>query len=119
MLTRRFVLGSAAAYLATSLQTTAAAQQWPNGPVKIIYPFAAGSPGDITARLFARRFSEVFGQPFVVENRPGASGSIAVEAVARAPADGHTLLWALSASIAIFPAMAKVPFDPVKDFVPI
>jgi len=119
MLTRRFFLGSLAALSLGGLSTSALAQQWPNKPVRVIYPYAAGSPGDVTARLFAQRFSEVFGQPFVVENRPGANGSIAVEAVARARADGQTLLWAVSPPITIFPAITKVPYDPVRDFEPI
>src|SRR5882757_1962802 len=88
MLTRRYLLGSLAALSLPSLATSAA-EQWPTKPVRLIYPYAAGSSVDGAARLFAQRFSEVFKQPFVVENRPGANGSLAVEAVARAPADGH------------------------------
>jgi tripartite-type tricarboxylate transporter receptor subunit TctC len=88
------------------------AGEWPERPVKIIYPYAAGGAGDATARLIARRLSENFGQPFIVENRAGANGIIATEAVARSAPDGYTLLWAITPQIAISPAMTKVPYDP-------
>ena len=67
----------------------------------------------------AQRFHEVFGQQFIVENRTGAGGAIAVEAVARSPADGTTLLWGVQPQIVILPAISKVPYDPVKDLAPI
>ena len=95
------------------------AGEWPDKPVRIIYPYAAGSTGDATARLIARRLSDEFGQPFIVENRVGANGIIGTEAVARSAPDGHTLLWAITPQIAISPAMTKVPYDPTRDFVPI
>jgi hypothetical protein len=88
-------------------------------PVRVLYPYAAGSSGDTTARLITRRLNDALGQPFVVENRTGANGIIATEAVVRASADGYTLLWATMPQIAIAPAMSKVPYDPVKDFAPI
>ena len=99
--------------------TPSLAQTWPQKPVRIIYPYSAGSTGDAAARLLAQRFSQAFGQPFIVENRLGANGALATEAVARAPADGHTLLWAITPQIAINPAMTKVSYHPVNDFVPI
>jgi tripartite-type tricarboxylate transporter receptor subunit TctC len=95
------------------------AGEWPDKPVRIIYPYAAGSTGDATARLIARRLGDEFGQPFIVENRVGANGIIGTEAVARSAPDGHTLLWAITPQIAISPAMTKVPYDPTRDFVPI
>jgi tripartite-type tricarboxylate transporter receptor subunit TctC len=95
------------------------AMDWPQRPVRIIYPYAAGGTGDATSRLIAARLGEVFGQAFIVENRPGANGIVATETVARSPADGYTLLFAITPQIAIAPAMAKVPYDPVKDFAPI
>jgi tripartite-type tricarboxylate transporter receptor subunit TctC len=98
---------------------SAVAAEWPDKPVRIIFPYAAGSTGDATARLIARRLSERFGQPFVVENRVGANGVIGTEAVARSASDGYTLLWAVTPQIAISPLMAKVPYDPATDFVPI
>jgi len=95
------------------------AAEWPAHPVKIIVPFAAGGNTDGIARLISQHLSEVFGQTFVVENHGGAGGVIAAELVARAPADGYTLLIAAPAQMAIVPAMRKVPYDPVKDFAPI
>jgi tripartite-type tricarboxylate transporter receptor subunit TctC len=106
-----------AALLATMV--SASAGEWPEKPVKIVYPYAAGSTGDATARLLARRLGEKLGQPFIVENRVGANGVIGTEAVARSAPDGHTLLWAITPQIAISPVMTKVPYDPVTDFVPI
>src|ERR1700759_3398339 len=67
-------------------------QDWPQRPVRIIVPFAAGGSSDVAGRIVAQRLSDAFGQQFVVENRPGASGVLAAETVARAPADGYTLL---------------------------
>ena len=116
---RRFVASLAAAPLAAFGGLSAAAAEWPQRPVRILYPYAAGSSGDITARVIARRLSDGLGQPFVIENRAGANGIVATAAVARAPADGHTLLWAITPQIAIAPAMAKVTYDPLRDFAPI
>jgi tripartite-type tricarboxylate transporter receptor subunit TctC len=97
----------------------ALAQAWPQRPVKVLVPFAAGGNIDVMGRLAASRLSEAFGQQFVVENRVGGNGIIATEAVARAPADGNTLLWASTSVIAIFPAITKVGYDPLKDLAPI
>ena len=82
-------------------------------------PFAAGGNSDVIARILAQRLSEVFGQQFVIENRPGASGTLAAEAVARAPADGHTLFMGSPSQITIAPTLTKTSYDPVKDFAPI
>ena len=100
------------------LTGSAAAGEWPDKPVRIIYPYAAGSTGDAAARLIARRLSDAFGQPFIVENRVGANGVIGTDAVARSAPDGMTLLWAVTPQIAIAPVMAKVPYEP-REFVPI
>src|SRR5262245_50146685 len=70
------------------------AQTWPQRPVKIIVPFAAGGNTDGIARLIAQPLNDALGEPVVVENRPGAAGALAAESVARSPADGHTLLMA-------------------------
>jgi|SRR5688572_4728076 tripartite-type tricarboxylate transporter receptor subunit TctC len=98
---------------------TALAQEWPQRPVRILVPFAAGGVTDSIARISADWLTRRLGQSVIVENRPGANGAIAVEAVARSPADGHTLLMAPLPQMAILPAMTKTPYDPVKDFIPI
>jgi tripartite-type tricarboxylate transporter receptor subunit TctC len=95
------------------------AQVWPQKPVRIIVPYAAGGNSDGMARITAQRLTDAFGQSFVVENRLGANGAIATEAAARAPADGYTLLWGATPTITINPAMTRVNYDPVKDFAPI
>src|SRR5437868_9501909 len=95
----------------------AQSQAWPQRPVRIMVAYAAGGNTDIIARIIAQRLGEVFGHQFVVENRPGASGAIAAESVARAPADGYTLLMATLGVTAVVPAVTKAPFNPVKDFV--
>jgi tripartite-type tricarboxylate transporter receptor subunit TctC len=110
---------SIAVFIVLALVGPAKSQQWPEGPVKIIVPYAAGGSSDTIARMFARRFSEVFGKSFYVENKVGANGTIAAEAVAHSQPDGYTLFMAVTSQIAISPVMMKVQYDPVKDFVPI
>ncbi|MFL5106079.1 MAG: Bug family tripartite tricarboxylate transporter substrate binding protein [Xanthobacteraceae bacterium] len=105
--------------LALAAASPAQSQEWPQKPVRIVVSFAAGGNSDIVARLIGQRLSEAFAQQFVIENRPGASGAIAAEAVARAPADGYTLLMGNVPVISITPALGKVSYDPVKDFAPI
>jgi tripartite-type tricarboxylate transporter receptor subunit TctC len=112
-------LAALIAMVALASASAVQAQDWPQRPVRILVPYAAGGNSDGMARITAQRLSETFGQPFVVENRVGANGAIAGEAVARAASDGHTLLWAVQPAIVIAPAMSKVPFDPQKDFAPI
>ena len=98
----------------------AAQSAWPSKPVKIIVPFAPGGTTDILARAVAPALSNAFGQPFVVENRAGAGGNIGADAVAKAPADGYTLLMGTVGTHAINKALyAKMPFDSQKDFAPI
>jgi tripartite-type tricarboxylate transporter receptor subunit TctC len=96
----------------------AAAQDWPNKPVKVLVGFGAGGGTDVVARIVADRLSEVLGQQFVVENRPGAGGTIAGGVVAKAPNDGYTAL-AISTGHSVSAVMVKqVPYDPVKSFTP-
>lgn len=97
----------------------AAAQNWPTRTAKILVPYAAGGNTDGNARLIAAALSQSLGQQFIVENRPGANGAIASELVARATPDGYTLLMSALPQMAIFPAMTKVGYDPIKDFTPI
>ena len=110
----------ALAVLAFAVGISAAqSQEWPQRPVKIIVPFAPGGNADGMARIIGQRLGEVLGQQFVVENRVGAGGTIAVDSVVRSPADGYTLLWGVQPQIVIIPHMQKVNYDPVKDLAPI
>ena len=97
-----------------------AAQDYPNRPVSVVLPLAAGSGLDVIARLYVDRLQEALGKPVVIENRPGAAMLIATQAVASAPPDGYTLLVATSSAIAINPVLFKqINYDPVKGFAPI
>ena len=95
----------------------AQAQTYPSKPVRIVVGFAAGGPSDIVARIMAQQLTERLGRPVVVENRPGATGTIGAELVAKAPADGHSLYLASQTTHAVAPYMyAKVGYDPLRDF---
>jgi tripartite-type tricarboxylate transporter receptor subunit TctC len=118
-LTRRAFLEALAAAAALAVAPSSFAQEWPQKPVRIVVPFAAGGNTDTIARIVAERLAAVFGQQFVVENRVGAGGAIAAEFVAKSPPDGYTLLVAAVSQIAIVPFIQKVGYDPVKDFAPI
>jgi tripartite-type tricarboxylate transporter receptor subunit TctC len=103
-----------------SSATLAAESSWPSRPVRIIVPFPPGQGADIIARLLAQRFSTVFGQPFIVENRPGAGSMIGTTMAARAPADGYTLLMGGTSALVINPALyEKLDYDTLRDFAPI
>jgi tripartite-type tricarboxylate transporter receptor subunit TctC len=94
----------------------AAAQNWPARPVRVVVPYAPGGGADIVARMLAQKLSEQTGGTFVIDNRPGAGGIVGAEAVARAPADGYTLLSA-STEFGTNPAVQpKLPYDPFRDF---
>ena len=98
----------------------AAAQNYPEKPVRMVVPFPAGGAADIVARQVAQGLSGIFGTQFIVDNRAGAGGVIGAENVARAPADGHVLLFASSSALSIGPHIAaKVPYDVLRDFTPI
>jgi tripartite-type tricarboxylate transporter receptor subunit TctC len=112
----RLTLGVAMAAAASLAQAQA---PYPSRPVKIVVPFPAGGATDLVARLVAGKLSEAWGQSVVVDNRPGASGMIGTELVARAPADGHTLLMAITTHIQNPAIFAKIPYDALKDFEPI
>ena len=110
------------AALVVLLAASAALAQssYPNRPVKILVGFTPGTAPDLAARILADRFAEVWGSPFVVENIPGAGSNIATERVAKATADGYTLLMGGNSSLVINPSLYEtLPFDPVKDFAPI
>jgi tripartite-type tricarboxylate transporter receptor subunit TctC len=94
-----------------------AAQEFPNRTIRIIVPFPAGGPTDILSRIVAQKMSEDWGQPVVVENRPGANTAIGAQQVARAAPDGYTLLAAMDTTLVMNPATtANLPYDPFKDF---
>jgi tripartite-type tricarboxylate transporter receptor subunit TctC len=95
------------------------AQAWPAKPVKVLVPFAPGGVTDAVARITAEWLTQRLGQPFVVENRPGATGAIAVDALLRSEPDGYTLLTASTPQLAIVPYVQKAAYDPVKDFAPV
>ena len=109
-----------AALLAVALQSAPTlAQDWPNKPVRILIGFGAGGGTDVATRIVAEGLSEILGQQFTVENRPGAGGTIAGGLAARAPKDGYTAI-ALSMGHAVSAVMVKnVPYDPINDFAPI
>jgi tripartite-type tricarboxylate transporter receptor subunit TctC len=115
-LAARFIMAVAVFALAAPV---ALAQQYPTRPVRIVIGFPAGGPVDILVRIVAERMQASMGQPFIVENRPGATGSIGAEFVAKSAPDGYTLLAAPSSSHAVSPNLAKLPWDPQKDFTPI
>jgi tripartite-type tricarboxylate transporter receptor subunit TctC len=99
---------------------TASAQAFPDRPVRIIVGYPPGGGTDLVARLVQQPLSTRWGQPVVIDNRPGANAIIATEAVARAKPDGYTLLMAYATELAVNPAtMKKLPYDPVRDFTPI
>ena len=92
------------------------AQSYPTRPVKVIVPWPPGQATDIAARMMAHRLQETLGQPFVIDNRPGAGGSLGTEIAARSAADGYTLLAASSGPMSIMPSLQKLPYEPLKDF---
>jgi len=108
--------------LALALSSVATAQDapWPTHPVRLIAASGPGGNPDVLARLLAEKFTTTFGKPFVVENVPGAGGIVAANMVAKAPADGHVLMFGDSGAMAINPALnASLGYDPIKDFAPI
>jgi tripartite-type tricarboxylate transporter receptor subunit TctC len=108
------------AIAALAFAGAASAQTWPAKPIKIIVPYPPGGTSDILARSLAPKLQETFGQPSVVENKPGATGNVGADFVAKSPPDGYTLLLADIGSLAISPSVfTTLPFDPVKDFAPV
>jgi len=115
----RQILGVAALVI-MGFVSPAQAQSWPDKPIKLIIPFAAGGTTDIIGRVLAQQMSPILGQNVVVENRGGAGGNIGAEAVARAPADGYTLLLASGSMLTVNPHMyKKMAVNYSKDFAPI
>ncbi|MBC7802536.1 MAG: tripartite tricarboxylate transporter substrate binding protein [Candidatus Parcubacteria bacterium] len=100
----------------TAAAGCACAQPWPSKPLRLIVPYAAGGPVDISARLLAAKLQDSLGQPVVPDNRPGAGGNIGVDLTAKSPPDGYTLVMSAIATLAINPSLyPSLPYDPLKD----
>src|SRR5471030_1962334 len=113
----RVALGFAIALAAIAANGSSQADEWPSRPVRAIIPLSPGSAADIIPRIVFEQLSAQLGQPIIVENKPGASGTIAARAVAMADPDGYTLLAHSSAHIIAPSTVANLPYDPIKDFV--
>ncbi|MBM3357364.1 MAG: tripartite tricarboxylate transporter substrate binding protein [Betaproteobacteria bacterium] len=106
--------------LAAALAAPVAAQSYPSKPVRIVVPYAPGGTTDILTRAVGPKLTEAWGQPIIVDNRPGASGMIGAEIAAKAPPDGYTLLMSYTAEIAITVSLfKKISYDPLRDLAPI
>ncbi|MDF2118785.1 tripartite tricarboxylate transporter substrate binding protein [Roseiarcaceae bacterium H3SJ34-1] len=104
----------------TILQPAARADDYPSRTITLVVPFAAGGPTDVTARIFARAISPELGGTVVVDNRPGVGGTMSGGVVARAAADGYTLLWGGTSTMAVAPSLyARLPYDPLGSFQPV
>lgn len=112
---KRAIVAAAAAILSTA----ALGQAYPAKPVRMIVPFPAGGPADLVARLLSSKLPEIWGQPLVIENRGGAGGNIGTAAVARAAADGYTILLTTSGLMSNPSLYKDIGFDPVRDFAPV
>src|SRR5690606_6534706 len=119
---RRSLLGAAAACAAVAalgVSSFAHAADYPQKPVSIYIGFSAGGPTDTVGRLLADKLGQKLGQPFVVENKAGASGVVAANLVKKAEPDGYTLMLGSSSTLSIIPFVQKVQYDAIKDFTPI
>jgi tripartite-type tricarboxylate transporter receptor subunit TctC len=114
---RLFTASLSAALLALALPV--AAQNYPAKPIKIVVPFPAGGTSDVLGRLIGQKMTESWGQPVVVENKPGSSGNLGADAVAKSAADGYTLVLMDVGNLVISPALFKLPFNVEKDFAPV
>jgi len=116
---RRFLYFATSTAALPALPRVVCAQAYPSRPVRIIVPFGPGGSGDIVARLIGQWMSDHLGQPFIIENRPGASTNIAVEAVVRAPPDGYTLLLSVTANAVNASLYQNLSFNFIRDIAPI
>ena len=106
-------------FIALVVSSSAAAQTYPDKPVRMVVPFPAGGPLDVVARVFSIKLSEHFGHSFLVDNRPGAAGNIGMDMVAKAAPDGHTVLWAIDAMLTVNPILYKKMGDPLEVLRPV
>ncbi|MGE0798156.1 MAG: Bug family tripartite tricarboxylate transporter substrate binding protein [Lautropia sp.] len=117
---RKVLLAVAATCLMPAAAVAQATSGWPDRPIRLVVPFAPGGTSDVLGRLLAANLSNGLGQQVVVENRAGANGNIGTDVVAKAPADGYSLLMTFDGTMAINPhTYAKLPFDPQKDLAPV
>jgi tripartite-type tricarboxylate transporter receptor subunit TctC len=112
----RYTITAVALALCVSV---AAAQNYPNRPIRLVVPFPAGGPNDIIGRLVAQKLGDTLGQQMIVDNRAGAGGNIGTDLVAKSPADGYTLLSGGMGSLIMNPIIDKVPYDTLRDFAPV
>lgn len=117
MLIFRRSLVTALALLAV-VPAVMAQDKWPAKPIRIVVPFPAGGTSDVLARILGQKLSESPGQPVVVDNKPGSSGNLGADAVAKAAPDGHTLALMDVGNLAISPSLYKLPFNVDRDFAP-
>ncbi|HXF66138.1 MAG TPA: tripartite tricarboxylate transporter substrate binding protein [Burkholderiales bacterium] len=110
---------AAAAFSALALALPAQAQEYPTKPVRLVVGFPPGGATDLVVRLMAPKYTEIFKQQFIVDNRPGANGVIATDFTAKSPPDGYIVHLAHIGSLVISPAVGKVPYDPIKDLAPV
>jgi tripartite-type tricarboxylate transporter receptor subunit TctC len=118
---RRQFLGFVLAFLAvvTACADALRAQPWPERSVRLVLPYAPGGATDAIGRPWADKLGQALGQPFVIENRGGASGMIGTETAAKAPPDGYNFLLTPNAPLAVLPSLRKTPYDPLKSFEPV
>ncbi len=115
----RFISPAITLLLSTCAASSALAQTWPAKPVRYLVGYAPGGGTDIVARTMGVKLTEMLGQQFVIDNRPGAGGNIATEVLIRAPADGYTIMAGNIGPIAVNPSLYKLSFDPLKDLAPV
>src|SRR6188768_85957 len=115
----KILTGAIGALLMAQAASTALAQAWPNRPIRMVVPFVAGGSTDLTARVVADNLRPVLGQTFVIDNRPGAAGTIAGDIVAKSAPNGYTFLVASATLLANQSLYKKLPYDFIADLTPV